>query len=648
MSAHRRHLYHNPDALSWTSIAEDLAQAEPANSFRLQIEGYQPSPLVPLHYVARESGVKSVYVKDETQRSRIPIASPRQNGNLGSSNEDHGRVGFGKCTTADYSTLVREIDTQLLEQPDFVLCPTTNRALAQAVIKSLKAPGRKPATFVAVEPDTAAPLWKTLTQTRKSSFGNEVNGEASCEVAWAPLKPAIDVCTTVSDYESHLAKLELQTAGIKTGLNGASGLAALHQLDIAQKTQLGLREGSVIVVICTEGSPDYATPKDVSSDDVITLAQTLVQIDSSNPDFGSTPGPGETEIARYVTEWLQHRDIESHWIEPTPGRPSVVGIVRGSGDSGGKSLMFNGHMDTVTLLGYNGDPLSGKIVDGNMYGRGTADMKSGLAASMLAVASAKSKNLRGDVILAAVSDEESQSVGTEQVLQAGWRADAAIVAEPTEMALINTHKGFVLLEVDIHGVACHGSRADLGVDAICKAGYFLVELDRHAQELQQRFGDEEPETGAPNIHAGVIKGGEEIASYPAICTIFIERRTIAGENAETVRLELLDILEKLAKTVPNFKFDLRATFSRAPYFIPRNDGFVQLVASHAAKATGTNPTIKGETYWTDMALLDEVGIPGLIWGPKGYGLHAKTEWVEVESVRQLADAFVGITEDFCK
>ena len=387
-------------------------------------------------------------------------------------------------------------------------------------------------------------------------------------------------------------------------------------------------------------------PQGISSDNVIELTQALVRIDSSNPDFGSTPGPGESVIASFITKWLKYRDIECHWIESTPGRPSVVGIVRGTG--GGKSLMLNGHIDTVTCLGYDGDPLSAEIKGGNMYGRGTADMKSGLAASMLALASAKSKNLKGDVILAAVADEESESKGTEEVLRAGWRADAAIVAEPTEMALINTHKGFALYEVDIHGVAAHGSRADLGIDAVCKAGYFLVELDKHAQELQHRFGDEKPETGAPNIHVGMIRGGEEIASYPATCSIQIERRTIAGETAETVRLELLEILQRLEQTVPDFKFDLRSTFSRAPFHLPRDNDFVQLVSKHANQAMGVKPTIKGETYWTDMALMDEVGIPGLIWGPKGYGLHAKTEWVEVESVRQLATAFVGIVEDFCK
>ena len=388
-------------------------------------------------------------------------------------------------------------------------------------------------------------------------------------------------------------------------------------------------------------------PEDGMPDDVVALTQKLVQIDSSSPDLGSTPGPGETSIAKYVTAWLEHRNIETHWIEPTPGRPSVVGVVRGSG--GGKSLMFNGHMDTVTLLGYGGDPLSGKIVDGNVYGRGSADMKSGLAAAMLALAHAKRLNLAGDVILAAVADEEGESIGTEDILKAGWRADAAIVAEPTEMAIINTHKGYALFEVDIYGLAGHGSRPDLGVDAICKAGYFLVELDRHAQELQT-FSDlsSKPETGLPNIHAGIIKGGEEISSYPACCTISIERRTIAGETPETVRKQLVGILEKLTAIVPNFKFDIRTTFSRSPYFIARDNPFVNLVFKQAANCMGTAPTIRGETYWTDMALLAEAGMSGVIWGPKGYGLHSKKEWVEVESIRQLAEAFIAIEVEFCK
>lgn len=534
-----------------------------------------------------------------------------------------------------------------------VICPTGDGSLAQALVTHYKAKGQQQTRILTVEPDTACPLWKSLS---RGEFVN--NSEATdtimqesgnvglSKTALQCLRAGTDASLTISDWEAHKASLELRDAGLAVSPGGASSLAAIRRLDEQSRSKLVLSKDSVIVLICTERLTKYDIPKDVSSDDVIELTQTLVRINSANPDFGSVPGPGETAIANYITAWLQHRDIETHRVEPTPGRPSIVGVVRGSGN--GKSIMLNGHIDTVTVLGYDDDPLSGHIADGNLYGRGAADMKSGLAAEMIALVRAKGMKLKGDVIFAASADEESESIGTEQLIAAGWRADAAIVAEPTEMALINTHKGFALFEVDIHGVASHGSRADLGIDAICKAGYFLVELDRHAQELQQRFKGQQIETGSPNIHAGMIKGGEEIASYPACCTISIERRTIAGETAETVKAELLTILERLAATVPDFKYELRSTFSRAPYFIAKDHEFVELVAKHAAEATGTVPAIKGETYWTDMALFGEVGIPGLIWGPKGYGLHAKKEWVEVESVRQLAEAFTTIVGDFCK
>lgn len=500
---------------------------------------------------------------------------------------------------------------------------------------------------MAVEPDIAGCLWSGLAgeKAKMDSGMSTIVAELGCgtpsKAAWEPLKSGTDASLAVSDYETHLARLDLQARGITAGPAGASSLAALRRLDESGKAQLGLNHESVVVLLGTESTASYPIPRTVAYDDVVSLTQSLIQIDSSIPDSG---GPGETSIAQYITKWLQDRNIENHWVEEIPGRPSVIGVVRGSG--GGKSLMFNGHIDTVTLQGYNGDPLGGKIDAGNIYGRGAADMKSGLAAAMVALAVAKRSSLRGNVILAAVADEEADSIGTEQVLKAGWRADAAIVAEPTELAVINSHKGYALFEVDIYGVASHGSRPDLGIDAICKAGYFLVELDRYAQAIQNRCN--QPDNGAPNIHAGLIKGGEEINSYPARCTVSIERRTIAGENSETVQAELLQILEKIAATVPNFKFDLRTTSYRSPYSIARDHPFVNLITKHATNSMGTTPPIRGETYWTDMALLSDVGIPGVIWGPRGYGLHAKTEWVEIESVRQLAESFIAIEADFCK
>lgn len=387
-------------------------------------------------------------------------------------------------------------------------------------------------------------------------------------------------------------------------------------------------------------------PTDTVSEPVVTLTQALVRLDSSNPDLGAVPGPGEQSIALFIVAWLRQHGIENHWIEYTPGRPSVIGIVRGSGN--GKSLMLNGHTDTVTLRGYTGNPLEARIESRNIYGRGSADMKSGLAAALITLLSAKTMDLKGDVILAAVADEESESLGTEDILRAGWTADAAIISEPTEMVIINEHKGFALFDVNIYGLASHGSRPDLGIDAICKAACFLVELDQLASKMQKPVtpGDR-PDPGLPSIHIGLIKGGEEISSYPAQCTISIDCRFPASGSAAEFEFQLVEILQRLESSVPDFKFDIHKTFSRSALAATTDDPFLDLVVKHASEAMGESPTVKGEAYWTDMGLLADAGIPGVVWGPKGYGLHSRTEWVEIESLLQLTKAYRSIMADFC-
>ncbi|KAH8893577.1 acetylornithine deacetylase [Thozetella sp. PMI_491] len=387
-----------------------------------------------------------------------------------------------------------------------------------------------------------------------------------------------------------------------------------------------------------------ALAPDLSLDSAVDLTRALVKINSANTSHGITPGPGEVPIARFITAWFHQRNIETHWIELTSGRPSVVAIARGSG--GGKSLMFNGHLDTVTTASYLGDPLSGRIEDGKVYGRGSADMKGGLAAAMVALAAIKDLSLGGDVIFAGVADEEDGSIGTEQLLENGWRADAAIVSEPTDLDVVTAHKGFVTLEVNIKGVAAHRSRPELGVDAISKAGYFLVELDRYAQRLQQKTDDSA--VGPPSVHASVIKGGDEICSYPALCTISLERRTVPGETAETVRQEVCGILEDLEKSVPGFQYDLKITSTRPSFEIPMEHPLVSLVSEVVGDYLGGKPCLRGERFWTDAALLAAAGIPTLLLGPRGEGLHGTTEWVDADSVHALAGLLTTIAVRFCR
>ncbi|KAF4219088.1 hypothetical protein CNMCM5878_003943 [Aspergillus fumigatiaffinis] len=378
-------------------------------------------------------------------------------------------------------------------------------------------------------------------------------------------------------------------------------------------------------------------------DDPIALTQALVHMDSSNPSIGATSGAGECTIARCIQSWLAHRQIEVHRIEPTVGRPSIVGVVRGSG--GGKSLMFNGHLDTVSLSSYLDDPLSGRISEDRIYGRGSADMKSGVAAAMIALAKAKDLDLKGDVIFTGVSDEEGDSIGTAQVLQAGWTADAAIVSEPTNLELLTSHKGIVILEVNIYGIAAHGSHPDLGVDAIAHAGYFLVELDRFLKELQQSPGH--PNIGPGSIHASIITGGQEVNSFPAQCTIQLDRRTIPGETPESVEQEVRGLLQKAAENVPHLNFDVKITLSQPAFHISSEHPFIALTRQVIEQKIGHPPTLSGAPYWTDCGLLSAHGIPSLLWGPSGGGLHAEEEWVDIHSITHVTEALTEIARQYC-
>lgn len=549
-----------------------------------------------------------------------------------------------------YGTMMREVDKQLgSTKADLVIAPVGVGSFAQAVVSHFKRQGTVTSTL-AVEPDTAACLWKSLEKgefTEIPTTGTIMAGlncGAPSTIAWDLLKNGVNASLTVSDYEAHQSALYLQSQGINAGPCGGSTLAALRRLTLDDKKALGLNEKSTVVIFCTERNRDYDIPHDVSGNDPVALTQTLVQINSASPDLGSVPGPGETIIARYVAAWLEHRDLETHWVEFEKGRPSVVGVVRGSG--GGKSIMFNGHIDTVTIMGYDDDPLSGKIVDGRLYGRGSADMKGGVAAGMIALANAKKLGLRGDVIFTGVADEESLSKGTEDILRAGWRADAAVVSEPTNLEISHTHKGYCHIEIKIHGLAAHGSRADLGIDAIVNAGHFLVEFGRYAKKLQEGPGHETLGTGT--AHASLISGGEEASSYPAQCTIIAERRTIPGETNEAVQKEFDDIIAKVAKEVTDFKAEAKIFFSRPPQFIAADHPFTKLVSGIVGSVTGKDAVIGGALFWTDCALLAEKGIVPLLWGPKGEGLHGKEEFVHVKSIEQVAEGLTNIAAEFCK
>ena len=352
------------------------------------------------------------------------------------------------------------------------------------------------------------------------------------------------------------------------------------------------------------------------------LASALVAIDSVNP--GLVPGgAGERQIASFVADWCAEHGLDVEILGNE--RPSVVATKRGSG--GGRSLLLNGHVDTVGVAGMEA-PFEPRLEGGRLYGRGAYDMKGALAAIMLAAT--ESTGLRGDVIVTLVADEELASIGTEAVVER-VHADAAIVVEPTELRVAVAHRGFVGFELETSGVAAHGSRPDLGVDAIAKMGPMLVALGELDERLQA--GSRHRLVGPASLHASLIEGGQELSSFPASCVLTGERRTIPGETVDQVEQELRAIAGEA---------ELRIIASRDPFTAEPDHPFVEIVGRVAEAGEHV-----GAPFWTDAALIAGAGIPTVLFGPAGEGAHAEVEWVDLASLDRVRDVVRRVAAEWC-
>jgi acetylornithine deacetylase len=384
-----------------------------------------------------------------------------------------------------------------------------------------------------------------------------------------------------------------------------------------------------------------------------TLAD-LIRINSINPTLAAT-GPGEAEIADYVATALGSLGLEVRKLESQPGRVSVLGILRGtrtsntpeSGDA--KNLMLNAHYDTVGIEGMP-EPFSAAIRDGKMFGRGSYDMKGSLAAQMAAVKAIvdSGDRPRGDVIIAAVADEEYGSIGTFDVIRHfkdNTQINAAIVTEPTAARICLAHKGYLWIEIETIGRAAHGSKFESGIDANMMMGRFLSELDQLERNLRAR--PPHPLLGPPSLHAAMIHGGEGLSTYAASCKLQIERRTIPGETELQVVRELQEIVDRLSAGDPIFHATIRSYFVRDPFEIPRDARVVRAVERASTRVLARAPEYIGDTPWMDAALLQAAGIETVVIGPAGGGAHAAVEWVELESVAQIAAILAETAMDFC-
>jgi acetylornithine deacetylase len=223
-------------------------------------------------------------------------------------------------------------------------------------------------------------------------------------------------------------------------------------------------------------------------------------------------------------------------------------------------------------------------------------------------------------------------------------ADAAIVTEPTELELVVAHRGFVWAEIEVTGRAAHGSHPHLGVDAIVKAGPVLTALG----ELDVALGERtHPLLGRGSVHASVIRGGEELSSYPARCVVGLERRTLPGETAADIEAELGDLLDRCRAADPALEARSRTLLVREPFEVARNAELVATVRAAAGEALGAPPPIAGASYWADAAFIAAAGIPTVMFGPAGEGAHAAEEWVSIASTEAVVRTLVATAARLC-
>jgi acetylornithine deacetylase/succinyl-diaminopimelate desuccinylase family protein len=362
----------------------------------------------------------------------------------------------------------------------------------------------------------------------------------------------------------------------------------------------------------------------------------------------------EKEAAEFLHEYLVDNGVSARLRKVEKDRPNVIATVKGT-TGAGKSLMLNGHLDTVPAYDMDIPPFTPRIKNGRLYGRGALDMKGGLAAMACAlVAIQRSRvKLQSDLMLAAVVGEEGRSEGTEDMVIRGPKTDLAIIGEPTDLEIQPSHRGLEWLEVHVYGKAAHGGQAGKGVNAISMAAKFIdaVELDL-VPRLAKRTSKH---TLPPTLNLGVIEGGQQPSSVADHCVVRLDRRWTPEESLDQVFQEMYDVFDSVRKEHPQFKAELKRdprnmkTMTHVPSVVSRNHMLVRSLDDAVRKETGKRPMVTTFWGWTDAALLTHFGkTPTVVFGPGGAGAHARTEYVNVRDLSTCMNVYADVAANLCR
>jgi acetylornithine deacetylase len=370
--------------------------------------------------------------------------------------------------------------------------------------------------------------------------------------------------------------------------------------------------------------------EDAAQGDAVALARALVRVPSVNPSL-EEGGTGEAEVAELCAGWLEGWGFQVERSFAAPGRANVVARM----GKGPRRILLNGHLDTVGVGGMTVPPFQGEVVDGRLLGRGSCDMKGGIA-SILSAAAALAREgwEEGELVVALVADEEHASIGAQALVEAGLTADLCVVCEPTSLAVAPAHKGFAWTEVVVHGRAAHGSRPERGIDAIRNMGQLLVALSEIEARLEA--APAHPLLGRGSIHAGTVVGGRAPSVYPDLCTLVLERRLLPGEAVAQGEAEIRELVARLEARIPDFRATVTGGLTR-PGTEVAEDHTLVLGLLQAMVGQGLAPVVAPMSAWVDAAVFNEAGIPSVCFGPGSIEqAHAADEWCPIEEIEVAA------------
>lgn len=394
---------------------------------------------------------------------------------------------------------------------------------------------------------------------------------------------------------------------------------------------------------------DEKVRRAVKKNEVEGLVKRLVSIES-HCDVPTR----EKEAAAFLKEYLEAEGINAKLRKVEKDRPNVIAIIKGtSGD--GRSLMLNGHTDTVPAYEMDMKPFTPKVSGGRLYGRGALDMKGGLGAmamSLIAIDRARVE-LQSDLVLAGVIGEEMRSEGTEDIVLRGPKTDLAIVGEPTDLEIHPSHRGLEWLEIQVYGKAAHGGQASRGVNAINMAAKFINTVE---SELMPKLASRKSEhTLPPTLNVGVIAGGQQPSSVADRCLIRIDRRWTPEESLDQVFQDIYDVFDYVKKEHPDFKAKLKRdktnmkTMTHMPNVVGKSHPLVKALSAAVGRETGKRAKLDTMWGWTDASLLTNfASTPAVVFGPGGAGAHSRIEYVNTRDLALCTGVYSTTALSLCK